>query len=83
MSPTTGQQNFCRDLRAYAKIKNQVIRTVRDLEAAVKSDKSEIEIQHLVNTLDVEAEKLKEKGDKITNYQQDDWAEDFKSRRMG
>ena len=67
MSPTTGQQNFGRDLRAYTKIKNQVIGTVRDLGVAIKSNKSEIEIQHLVNTLEVEAEKLKEKGDKITN----------------
>ena len=78
MTPTAEQQSFSRDLRSYNKIKNKIVGHVRDLEAAIKSNKSEIKIQHLVNALEVENDKLDEKGDKITEHQQDDWAEDFK-----
>ena len=66
MTPTAGQQSFSRDLRSYTKTKNKIIGNVKDLGVAIKGNKSEIEIQHLVNALEVEAEKLKEKGDKIT-----------------
>ena len=78
-TPTAEQQSFSRDLRSYNKTKNKILGDAKDLGVALKSNKSEIEIQHLVNALEVEAEKLSEKGDKITNYAENDWAEDFKS----
>ena len=79
MTLTAEQQSFSRDLRSYTKTKNKIIGVAKELGAAIKSNKSEIEIQHLVNALEVDAEKLKEKGNKITTYQEDDWVEDFKA----
>ena len=78
MTLTAQQQCSTRDIRTFNRRVKTIIKDCRDLDAAIKGNKSKAEIQHLVNALEVEEEKLKQIGDKIDSYDEDDLAEDFK-----
>ena len=58
MTLTAPQQCFTRDIRVFNKRVKAVIKNQADLDAAIKSNKSKAEIQHLVNALEVEADEL-------------------------